>query len=386
MKLVIAATPKSGNHWLKYLLREVYRLPIVELPSPFSEEKAGALPDRWVGHEHYRPSGPLMRWGESEGVVFLTTVRHPGDVLLSLYHFTRAYPHEPRWNDEPIGVMRHDLAGPGEHVLAAVRDGFARYLEVSAEWMANGRSIVVRYEDLCRDPEGEMERVVRAVHARRPEAGLPLDRVAGAVAACEIGMLRKGLGLDPSFFRKGGAGDWVKELPPSILEAFRSLPPYPEMFARLGYSTEPELAERRAPRAGSVANPFEGLESFEDGTRILPFLARLFVSLDDRTRGALHPLAGLSDPASFLSWLGAPAAEDPQPGKEPLVTNLALAIHARREDVQRLFPDPFGRDRLSFVEWFVHNAGRDHGLDPRLVSPVRDSFAAVLAARSRGSG
>jgi hypothetical protein len=383
MKVVIASTPKTGNNWLKLLLMEIYRLPAVELPSPFSEEKVAGLPGRWIAHEHYRPTAPVVSWGDREKIVFLTTIRHPGDALVSLYHYARAYAEDPRWERDPLGVTRKDLDGPGEHVLAVVRaghDGFARYLGISLDWMANGRSIVVRYEDLCRDPEGEMQRVVRAIHARRPEAGLPLDRVAGAVAACEIGMLRKGLGLDPSFFRKGGAGDWVKELPDSVLEAFRSFPPYPEIFARLGYSPEPELAERGAPRAGTVANPFEGLESFEDGTRISPFLARLFVSLDDRTRAALHPLAGFSDPASFLSWLRAAATDDPETGKAPLVTNLALAIHSSRGDVQRLFPDPLGCDRLGFAEWFLHNAQRDHGLDPALVGTRSGPGAAVEGA------
>jgi hypothetical protein len=369
MKLVIASTPKSGNTWLRYLLNEVYRLPMVDLPRPslFSAEEMAKLPARWVGQQHYYPNRHLFDWAVGERAVFLTTVRHPGDILLSLCHFVRTCADDPRWDRDPAGCLRQDIGGPGEHATAYVLGrSFTEYLELSLAWMADGRSIIVRYEDLCGDPDATMTRVVRAIHDRRPDAGLPLERVPGAVAACEIGMLREGLGLAQSFFRKGGSGGWVDELPPAVLEAFRTLAPYPDLFARLGYSPEPALARPAAPRAGSVVNPFEKaqVDRSEDGTRFSPFLVRLFLSLDDPTRARLHPLAGFSDPSSFLVWLCAPAVEDPFAGSGPRVTNLAPALYAQRVDIQHLFPDPFGRDRVAFMEWFVDNAGRDHGLDP----------------------
>lgn len=371
LKLVVASTPKTGNTWLRYLLKEVHRLPARDLPFPFAEPAMAG--ERWIAQQHWFPSPEVLSWGEREGVVWLTTVRHPGDTLLSLYHYVRAYADDPRWAGDPPGEMRLDADGPGAHVVQYVRSDFHHYLELSLAWAKSGRSIVVRYEDLCRDAESVLRRVVHEIAERAPGAGEPLDRVAGAVASCEIGQLREGLRLDPKFFRKGGSGSWAEELPPEVLEAFRARPPYPELFGELGYSADPATAERLTAQESraSVPNPFAGLARFDDGTTVSPFLVRLYLSLDEGTRRALKPLAPREDAASFRAWLTSPAAEDPVPSAVPAVSNLAAAIHAVRPDLQTVFPDPFGADRVGFVEWFRNNACRDHGIDEGFVTGGR---------------
>lgn len=375
LKLLIAGTPKTGNTWLRFLLSGAYRLPMPDLPAGFSEEEMARLPGSWVAQQHYLPGETILSWADRERAVFLTTVRHPGDALVSLYHYVNAYENDPRWEGEPPGRMRGDREGPGEGVIAYVRDGFVEYLDQSLAWIRTGRPVVVRYEDLCRDPESTLETAIRGIHARRPDVGLPLDRVEGAVAACELGTLREGLGLDPNFFRKGGCGGWVDELPGEVVAMFRTMPPYPEMFRALGYSPDPAASERLAPRRGrAVPNPFAGEERLEDGISVPPFLVRLYLSLDRRTREGLRPRAGLSDPASYAAWLCAPAADDPDAGRQPLVTNLAAGLHAARADLQHAFPDPFGTDRLRFASWYLEYAGREHALDPAFFVAARASF------------
>ena len=177
MKLVIVSTPKSGNTWLRLLLHEVYRLPMPEIPFEFSEEALSKLPESWVAQQHYFPGQRLLAWAERERAVFLTTIRHPGDVLVSLWHYVHAYANDPRWEGDPVGVMRGDRDRPGEQTADYVREGFPHYLDLSLAWITNGRSIIVKYEDLCRDPDAELARVVRAIHRRRRPIA-PLGRTA----------------------------------------------------------------------------------------------------------------------------------------------------------------------------------------------------------------
>ena len=91
LKIMIVSTPKTGNTWLQHLLAAIYDLPTVKLGFPFGPAAASALGERWIMHQHYAPEPVLLDWPKQNGVVLITTIRHPGDVLLSLYHHVHAY-------------------------------------------------------------------------------------------------------------------------------------------------------------------------------------------------------------------------------------------------------------------------------------------------------
>jgi hypothetical protein len=82
---------------------------------------------------------------------FVSVVRHPFDVVASM--------REARMDK----VLPRDLAGKARHV--------ARYMECAHEYAAanGGRSIMVRYEELVRDPEATLASMLQRI-------GEPYDR------------------------------------------------------------------------------------------------------------------------------------------------------------------------------------------------------------------
>ena len=58
----------------------------------------------------------------------------------------------------------------------------------------------------------------------------------------------------------------------------------------------------------------------------------------------------------FCKWLNAPADKDPQRGRTPpVITNLGAYLYRDRRDLQKAFPDLYGRDRAAFSHWFVEH-------------------------------
>jgi len=61
-RILIAATEKTGNTWLKYLLAHIYELPTPYISQDFSEAEADSLGNRWVTHQHFLPERLLLNW------------------------------------------------------------------------------------------------------------------------------------------------------------------------------------------------------------------------------------------------------------------------------------------------------------------------------------
>lgn len=92
-----------------------------------------------------------------------------------------------------------------------------------------------------------------------------------------------------------------------------------------------------------------------------------------RIRAAEELLRALNlrRPGEAAGWLN-----DPVPGTReprPVLTRAAMLLHAVREDVRELYPDPYGRDQAAFAYWFCDSAG-ELGLAPELSAPVRRSL------------
>jgi hypothetical protein len=90
LKVLIVSTPKTGNTWIKFLLAALYHLPLREPTLPLDLTQFAAWGPRWVAHQHLWPSTELLDWLREERVTIITTVRHPADILVSLYHYVRA--------------------------------------------------------------------------------------------------------------------------------------------------------------------------------------------------------------------------------------------------------------------------------------------------------
>jgi hypothetical protein len=112
LRILILSTPKTGNTWLRHLLAGVYRLPQFYVPPPLDCAKLDKAGERWVTHYHIRPNPELLSWIRMNRAVVITTIRHPGDVLISLYHHVHDFRSETLDQDFLRRMFIHGLRAP----------------------------------------------------------------------------------------------------------------------------------------------------------------------------------------------------------------------------------------------------------------------------------
>jgi hypothetical protein len=361
MKILVVSTPKTGNTWVKNLLGAVYGLPVREVPERFDEAELDRLGPRWVSQQHYYPTHRLLTWASARDVAFVTTVRHPADVFVSLYHYSGQYGADDQLNE----AIRRDQGEPGLHVAEYVKNTFFLLLNQSISWMRTGVSHVVRYDDLWRDPVGVLGGLTNAL---RP---VPEEALERAVERCSFDLMRKkAVGKERSFYRKGGSGGWREALPAEIGRLFREAEPYPTQFAVLGYRMEGAEAPRAGPgKPRPRRNPFHEIAAFDNGVPVSPIVVDLYLSLaPDVTRHWTNPTS--TGPGSFYAWLKAPSARIE--GDGPALNNIAVHVYESRPDLQERYPRLQGQARAEFRAWFLSVARTEYGLDEALLRSDND--------------
>lgn len=368
LKIVVAATPKTGNNWVKYLLAEIYGLSQVALQPNYRVDDWSLFGERWIGHQHYLPEAGLVERAQNCGVRFVTVLRHPADVLVSLRHFMdrTGAPGVTDWHLPES--MRLDGPGAyGMHTRLYVEHGFYLALHTSICWLHVDGTLAVRYEDLIARPFETLRDLTDRIQP------VPEEKLRAAIASCDIDRMRAAHGA--TLFRRGGAGGWRLELPREIRHCLATWRPYPAQFAALGYTM--------LPQEDAVARDTESVERFNDGTPISPFLREAYVKTGD-LRPAGWPDLASTGPGSFYAWLNAPAAADPWRGRAfPVITELAHYTYTVRKDVRREYTDPFGRHRMDFANWFVYFGARFCGYDDFFTLPVMRSAANAIAQGKR---
>lgn len=373
MKIIVASAPKTGNTWMTHLLSCIYGLPEVELPPTFDPTIANQQGPAWVTLQHYYPDPELLAWAERHRVFFVTMLRHPGDLLVSLWHMMQNKSYNP---DSDLGrstMLLLDGERMGEHTEQYVKEDFFHGLYIPLDWMETGRSLAVRYEDLWRDPVKTLTDLTNQI---RP---VERDRIESAIDLCDLSLLRK-LYDDPQgkFFRKGGPGNWRDELPDTIVDVFRHHEPYPTIFRAWGYTLDPNDPLIDAPaKPRQSKNPFLENERFDNGVKVPVIVIKLYLLLDPASKARWAGAETATSEQSFFAWLNAPADEDPERQKNtPIVTNLAHYVYRTRSDLQNLFPDLFGEDRIEYVFWFTRSGSAEYDLDPVFIKPLQESLLA----------
>ena len=360
LKVVVVGTPKTGNTWVKHLLAEIYGLPPIRLGTQFSLAEMESAGPRWIAHQHFLPTQDLVDWGLENNVAFLSVIRHPGDVLVSLWHHVRHQKQGANATDcTHSASMRLDGSDRiGEHTRRFVEQGFHHYLNLSVAWLRRSLTSVVRYESLWDFPLETLRSLTDEILPAEDE------QIRLAICACELGLMQSLLDPERKFFRQGGVGSWRSVLPAEIKTLFAALDPYPQQFAALGYTmdeSDPTNALRQT--AASVPGPFGRDDSFSNGARITPVLIKAYFESPKALRGH-WPDPRLTTGDTFFAWLNRPAAADPQIGRiQPAITELAHYIYSVRPDVRAAFPDIFAAGRVAFTEWFLCNASKEYGLD-----------------------
>lgn len=367
-RLMILSCPKTGNAWLRQLLSYAYGVPVVSLPRDWDDSVGPALPRAFVSHQHFWPTERLVRWIAENDVAVLTTIRHPGDTLLSYFHYAR-------WqqvDDDPSFVqLRADGATPGRAALQFAAGGFAQAYAISTAWAQVGAE-VVRYEDLVRDPVARLRAIGERV------AHLCEDAIKPAVVLCQPAYMTQSGQVDARHIRTGRAGGWQMELADEFVDAMAGIEPFRSACTVYDYdwnrATPPPPAFEYA-----TIDPFRGRSSFDNGESIGRSLAWLYL------KGQPDSVARWPDPCctggnSFWNWLVSAAPDADARPDLPLrtYTNLMAAMHRKRRDLQAVYPDPAGVDRIGYVEWFIGQAVTELHLPWAIVAPVAEAHGQHL--------
>jgi len=365
LRILILSTPKTGNTWLRYLLAGVYRLPQFYVPPGFDYAALDRAGDRWVTHYHIRPNPQLIAWIRERRPVVITTIRHPGDVLISLYHHLHNFRAEAL-DPDFLRAMLSTGFDRTNMVADSTGQPFSTDLAYSIEWMASEGTHVVRYEDLRADPAGTLRELTSRISA------VPDERIEAAVEMSDLALMRAMAGPFGGFFREGRIGGWRDLLPTDVIEMFRSMAPYAAQMAALGYSmdaADPTIARTVPSRP---RHPMATLERFETGVPVVPILIQCFFWAGAEQRAHWERQLAATGPSSFYDWLNLPCSPAGRGLYEELpLSNLAAFVYHQRPDVRLVYPDLTTSDRCKYAQWFLRCAETEYGLDRAFVDPVR---------------
>lgn len=159
VRLAVISTPRSGNTWLRTLLRDSLGLQELAVHHP-DHVPWDELPERLVLQLHWQPRPELRDLLEAHGFQVLSLSQHPLDVLVSIIHFCR---HEPDTRYWLFGAGGNEdallTAAPTDPAVVRYACGsrFAALLHVTAAWLPLA-DVHLRYENLVGDPEGLLRR------------------------------------------------------------------------------------------------------------------------------------------------------------------------------------------------------------------------------------
>lgn len=239
MRIVIAAPPKSGNSWVKCLLASIYDLewlrgeesPASAAPAAFiAWAERGDFPDNSIFHQHYDYSDELAAAAAKVPAHLVTIIRDPYDAIVSLYFFVQAQAEGEHERDRLQRRRTNPIVGKpldDPAVIDYLDTRLGSLLGKAVAWVESGRSVIVRYEELHRDPVAELTRATGAI------APASSARIARAITACEADAMRQAIPGLHKRIRSATVGDGRKHLGEAHLRRFRQR--YGDRIRALGY-------------------------------------------------------------------------------------------------------------------------------------------------------
>jgi hypothetical protein len=236
LRIVIAGPPKTGNMWLKCLLGHAYGLRWLrpfevperaDLPSLTSWLEAGLFPDGTIFHQHYDFSPEIADALNDVPAHLVTIVRDPYDAFVSTYYTLQHHAAEQNRKERKFTeLMGKPLDDPA--VIEFLRTGrYRNNLEKARDWAASGRAVVLRYENLSRDPLAALRCATAMI------AQIGVDRLESAIDYCRADRMRQHTKGGRKHVRTATVGDSVRQLTPDHLAAFRDA--YADIVEELGY-------------------------------------------------------------------------------------------------------------------------------------------------------
>ena len=240
MRIVISSPPKMGNRWIKCLLSRVYDLKWINGDdSPNTNFRRfrqfvneGRFPDGTIFHQHCQYKPKMCDVIENVPAHLVTIVRDPYDAFVSMYHwiqsrtdFDRERGHT-RAKERPRNVMV-DKAIDDPAILDFLAGPYGEHLRRAEEWIHSGRAVVVRYEELHKDPVGHLTHVTSQIEP------VSQDRIEQAIAACSVDNMRQMGRRMSRHVRTATVGDSKGKLSEAHLKIFRER--YGDLVSSMGY-------------------------------------------------------------------------------------------------------------------------------------------------------
>jgi hypothetical protein len=371
LKIIILSAPKTGNTWLRWLLHEAYRIPLVELPEEWAPGCADNLPSRFVTHQHLFPNESLVRWLVENRAIALTTIRHPADTFLSYFHFVKWH---SSGSDPSAEMLKQDGDRPGKNALKFIKHSFPQSYVISLVWAKLG-SYVVRYEDLLADPLSQLRKVTSKI------APLNEYRLKTAVVLCRPKYLTRFGIVDPLHLRTSSTDGWIRELPSELVDVMANSEPYVWACKTYGYDWNTCQPEPSRYDYDEI-DPFRGHDRFDNGELIGAWLPKIYFEIPEAT--ARWPKPWVTEGESFWNWLRAPSelANSNQDFPAGTLTNIMMVMHNLRPDLQSAYNNPAGSDRMGFLLWFLGRAQMEFEIAWGLIEPVLKSFCDYLNSLS----
>lgn len=214
---LIVSYPRSGNTWVRNLLRNVFIFQHPELPEPVIWE---LLPDIHVPehplshpvvHQFHLPSRILKSHNirDLPHLHLVYILRHPADALVSYYHYHRL-------QEKTLSVTRPGI----DAFCRAMVDGWIEHVEhaLRVHQQRPSDTLLVSYEGLCTDPVSELRQITEFLNIN-----VQGDLFAEAVEKSSFARLRsqeesrRGVS-EEYFFRKGKSGSAKEELTKETLK------------------------------------------------------------------------------------------------------------------------------------------------------------------------
>lgn len=233
-RIAVVSTPRSGNTWLRGLLRGLVDGVEVAHHRP-ADFDWPSLPDSALLQLHWYPTPAFRALLRRHDFSVVTIVRHPLDVLMSVLHFCRHDVTTSQWLDG-VGGSEHLLveSSPLSSALADYgrSQRFALLAGVSPAWTSTADAWL-RYEDLVQDTEGELLRLARTLDLPDEPA-----RVQAVIAEKALPVVQKQ--VDNQHYWQGRPGLWRSLLPSEQAELLR--PAVAEFCEPYGYDLTPSSA------------------------------------------------------------------------------------------------------------------------------------------------
>ncbi len=260
----LASYPRSGQHWTRFMLFE-----ILTQGAPDFDNLDSTIPP--VGRHHRSPSiipggGRLIQTHQKyrqEYKKAILLARDVRDIVLSDYAWDESLDLTKHLDIENLDqYLRPWLLGKTQTPGAgAWQDHLMSWLESPLAF--NGNMLVIRYEDMRRNTEEELARMVEFL-------GVPVNRehIRQAIANNSVEKMRakedtsvkydpktvgRKLGEERRFIRKGAVGGWRAKLTDAQVQVIEEYAG--SALARLGYPIGSAARESAKPHAETKAEP-----------------------------------------------------------------------------------------------------------------------------------